>query len=67
MAKLPSGVLNVNINWLGNWKLCNSVLNNNSTPPMKAKYCRATIGGPINEFAVKIKLFIVEKIIHCDI
>jgi hypothetical protein len=45
MAKLPSGVLNANINWLGNWQLCNSVTAKfgNTTEPMKAKYCRAEL------------------------
>ena len=61
MAKMPPGILNANINWLGNWQLCNSVFNNKTTPPIKAKYCRAEIlSNQIDALAV-IKRFVFFK------
>ncbi|CAF0755779.1 unnamed protein product [Brachionus calyciflorus] len=51
MAKLPPGVLDANINWVGSFKLCTTVYNDTIVPPMKGKYCRASIGFPIDQLA----------------
>lgn len=62
MAKMPPGILNANINWLGNWQLCNSVFNNKTTPPIKAKYCRAEIlSNQIDALAVIKRLYSLNK------
>lgn len=53
MAKLPPGVLDANINWPGSYGICTGVLNDNLTIPIKGKYCRASIGFPISQFAVQ--------------
>lgn len=54
MAKLPPGVLEANINWVGSFKLCTEVFNDTLKPPMKGKYCRASIGFPVEQLAVCI-------------
>ena len=52
MAKLPPGVLEANINWLGSFKLCTRVNDDTLDPPLRGKYCRASIGFPIEMLAV---------------
>ena len=54
-AKIPSGLLNANINWLGNYKQCNSIehdLNITGVAPIKGRHCRTFIGFPIQQLAV---------------
>jgi len=57
IAKLPPGVLSANINWVGNYRECTRISSNITRPIIKGKYCRATIGFPISQFAVNYFLF----------
>lgn len=57
-AKIPSGLLNGNINWVGNYKQCNAVSQSNLTldginilPELRGRYCRANIGFPVAALA----------------
>lgn len=57
-AKIPPGLLNANINWVGNYKECTGVfhdfnMTDKQIPPVEGKYCRASIGFPISELAVR--------------
>ncbi|CAF1018529.1 unnamed protein product [Brachionus calyciflorus] len=51
LAKFPSGVLDANINWVGSFKLCTTVYNDTIEPPLRGKYCRASIGFPVEQLA----------------
>lgn len=46
-AKIPSGLMSANINWQGNYKMCNRVSNQNAEPPLTGRYCNAIIGSPL--------------------
>jgi hypothetical protein len=46
-SKIPSGLMNANINWVGSYKQCNGVFNNRTSPNIKGRYCNAVIGSPL--------------------
>ncbi len=57
-AKIPAGLLNANINWLGSYKLCNDVKHviDNNTEPITGRYCNVIIGFPISQYAENLPL-----------
>lgn len=58
IAKLPPGLTQGNINWLGSIETCNEVDYDHPYfpgAPIKGKYCRADIGFPIEQVAVSIR------------
>jgi len=57
-AKIPPGLLNANINWLGNYKECNSIYFDNYTtvPAIQGRYCRANITFPVDQIALDLPI-----------
>jgi hypothetical protein len=61
LAKIPSGLIQANINWIGDYKGCNDIIHhfnstqNYSIPSLNGKYCRASIGFPFIDELVKFK------------
>ncbi len=39
-AKVPSGILGANINWVGSHQQCNNIKNLSVAPIIESKYCR---------------------------
>ena len=69
LAKLPTGLSQGNINWMGSIDTCRDVPSPKTPPfdkdPIKGKYCRADIGFPLEQFFVYIFFFILFlKIFH---
>lgn len=65
-GKLPTGVSQANINWVGSYDTCKDVPNPTTNEyfqyvPLKGKYCRADIGFPLEQFLVR-DLFNLYKI-----
>ncbi len=53
IGKPPSGVLNGNINWLGSYKACRAIeVSLNDKPAFHGKYCRTTLGFPLEDLPV---------------
>lgn len=56
LAKLPTGLSQGNINWMGSIDTCRDVPSPQTPPfdnlPIKGKYCRADIGFPLEQFFV---------------
>jgi len=67
-SKIPTGLMNANINWVGSYKECNRVLNSRVKPNIKGRYCNAVIGSPlIIQNAVNFILFICNSITNTKI
>ena len=53
IGKPPTGLLNGNINWLGSYKQCKSIeIPNKEKPDFYGKYCRTTLGFPLQSLPV---------------
>ena len=61
VAKVPAGISQGQINWLGSYKICNDIhfqSNNSASPPIKGKYCNAVIGFPAIETGIVCVLLV---------
>ncbi len=53
IGKPPTGILNGNTNWLGSFKACRAIeVSLNYTPAFHGKYCRTTLGFPLEALSV---------------
>ena len=60
-SKIPAGIMNANINWMGSYKMCNKIYKEtaNKSSPIRGRYCNTVIGSPvITEGAVIYMYFI---------
>lgn len=56
-SKPPTGIMNANINWVGSYKQCNKVLNEQVTPAIKGRYCNAIVTSPLIQEAAVCRPF----------
>lgn len=58
LAKLPPGISQGNINWMGSYETCVDIKEANvSNFPLNGKYCRADISFPIEQFVGDLPIY----------